>query len=286
MLRTIGSYVSIAVGFPASLVTLYLFAKLCIPELSSEALVAVWGLIIFAMYFLVRSLYLQAVYQPSSKYGECLGILNDAFVEVHKLFRTDFGHDSISTALVAVCDSTARALSLLSGSNCSVCIKMLFGQEDGGELRLRAITRARDRISGKRRTPEQEEPQHWLDLNSDFVQISSNMTNPNRRFYFCNRLPFLYNYHNTSFEKYGRPYDGSWIFGNWIRWWRWPLPYKSTLVVPIYDVTNKDSLVGFLCADSPSMGAFRLKHNLDLVSGVADGIYNVLAYCVNEDSGE
>ena len=62
------------------------------------------------------------------------------------------------------------------------------------------------------------------------------------------------------------------------RKWNWPLWYKSTLIVPIVPLIANDqsqeAIRGFLCADSRSEGIFNKYYDVDILKGVADGIYN------------
>ena len=60
------------------------------------------------------------------------------------------------------------------------------------------------------------------------------------------------------------------------------MPYKSTLIVPIVPlIANEqslDAIRGFLCADSPNEGIFNKYYDVEIMKGVADGIYNQIDF--------
>ena len=97
-----------------------------------------------------------------------------------------------------------------------------------------------------------------------------------------NQLPFLFDYKNSSLELYDDYADEKafFPFKVFLRYWRWPLPYKSSIVVPICPgistERSKETLLGFLCVDSPRLFAFKREFDVDIMNGVADGLYNVI----------
>ena len=179
-----------------------------------------------------------------------------------------------------MCDHVAASFSLITGTSCSASIKIITWDEDKEKnTKLKAITFCRDRHSAKRRENEKPDTKHWLDENTDFIAILSNIESPGGRYFFSNQLPFLSDYKNTSFGLYSTPYAGQVpLFKDIIRAWKWPLPYKSCIVVPICPSYSRkmSNLVGFLCIDAGKIGAFKKEYDVDLLSGVADGIYNVM----------
>ncbi len=66
-------------------------------------------------------------------------------------------------------------------------------------------------------------------------------------------------------------------FESFRRIFRWPLHYKSTIVVPIVPLTadeqDTDALRGFLCIDSPSNMIFQHKYDVEILRGVSEGLY-------------
>ena len=63
-----------------------------------------------------------------------------------------------------------------------------------------------------------------------------------------------------------------------LRFLRWPLKYRSTIVVPIRPPHNKpnDPIVGFFCVDSRTTGAFNVETDLPLIQCVSDNLYGLI----------
>jgi hypothetical protein len=78
---------------------------------------------------------------------------------------------------------------------------------------------------------------------------------------------------------------------NWlIRQLSWPLQYRSTIVVPLLPLSandqNEDALRGFLCIDSPRMVAFYEQYDVEILKGLADGLYNKIDKLYNKIKDE
>lgn len=71
------------------------------------------------------------------------------------------------------------------------------------------------------------------------------------------------------------------LFSSWAH--PWVLPYKSAIVVPIFPRIADEAngrLVGYLCMDSKSRGAFSRRYDPELLSGIGDCFYEVVRrYC-------
>ncbi len=74
--------------------------------------------------------------------------------------------------------------------------------------------------------------------------------------------------------------------GRLLRNWKWPLPYKSTIVVPICPIEENTlaGLVGFLCVDSTRNLAFKKDYDVELLLGIAEGIYNTVREMLSEQN--
>lgn len=61
---------------------------------------------------------------------------------------------------------------------------------------------------------------------------------------------------------------------------RWPLPYKSTVVVAIYPDISRPSLTdhipGFLCIDCEKKNVFIEADDTYLLAGCANGLFNAV----------
>ena len=182
-------------------------------------------------------------------------------------------------------DRLAQAFSLITGTQCSACIKAMESTSEFAALPRDARTRpyvhtlCRDAGSIDREfgpAPEErgiyqmEEPPdgftHFIDQNTDFEHILMSTGTP-KRLFFSNNLPALRGYKNSSFHYYGQPADGSFRRNR-----TWPLPYKSTIVVPIsrrsLQLNQAYELKGFLCVDSRSRNVFADRYDLDIMQSI------------------
>lgn len=94
-------------------------------------------------------------------------------------------------------------------------------------------------------------------------------------------------YKNSSFQVYGLPFDVPVpMIADIVRNITWKLPYRSSIVAPITPspqqaISAEHALSGYLCVDSRSLGAFRRRFDIDVVTGVANCLYHVVhRYCV------
>lgn len=134
---------------------------------------------------------------------------------------------------------------------------------DASSTRLSVFTLARDDISGHERE-HTATTVHWIDANTDFRRI---FEAPGAAGFFANNLPALHDYQNTSFEVTGQPPQGALQ-----RRLYWPLPYKSTIVAPIFSFdreSNESDRRGFLAVDSSTVRAFSKRYDKSRVQTAA-----------------
>lgn len=254
------------------------FIALYKPHLSKEGWVAIGCLGLFAVFFLAYNLYLIARYRRKVRYADIFKELNAGFAHLHKLFREDVERtvDVASTIQVAV-DSISNAFSKIYDHHISVCIKLIEFKND----RALVYTMTRDRLSlADRKTGKSDVGEHWIDGNSGFNFLYSNFENDNTEtsFYHQTRLPVRRDYRNTRLDKNWPPKKLFWPLDDYIRNRNWPLKYKSVLMVPIVpllaDDQNQKALSGFLCLDSHRCICFNNIFDVDILKGLADGLYN------------
>jgi len=122
---------------------------------------------------------------------------------------------------------------------------------------------------------------HWLDQNSDFLDMFETINKPKGGTYFANNLPSKYNYSNTSFDMYGgKPRDIQIpLIRGIIRNITWSLPYKSTtgaVIYPIEPSPQIDKLIGFLCIDSGARKVFNKRYDTEFIRDVAGALYPMM----------
>jgi len=284
MFRVLITVFKTLIGIVAGIITIIIFIQEYIYKLEPNAKLAILFIGFLSIYFLLDSIFLRTIWSRSVKYGEVLPVLNNAFSNIHQLLRQeDITIEKIISTLRDFCTELALVLSTVSGTRCSVCIKIL--ESDDQSNRLKVYTLCRDSHSEINRTHRQEaDIDHWVDKNTDFLYILNNLQQYGNTYFISNKLPFLINYQNTSFQYYygtDHPKESDTLILNYfLRNWRWNLPYKSTIVVPLCPYREKErtinNLVGFLCVDSPRLYAFKTDYDLHIMMGVADGLYNII----------
>lgn len=191
---------------------------------------------------------------------------------------------TLDEILKDVVTAIADCFSLLTETRCRCCIKS-FWEDDAKKLVLTTI--ARDRVSAIS-LPKQTEATHEIETNTDFDNLWY-CKNYCYRTYIENNLPRAYGkneYKNSSISKEPLLLNCRLFF--WC--FNWPLPYKSTLVVPIryvavFDPPSADEppqfvphwlYRGFLCVDSNRKNVFVDPLLLELASDFADSLYTFL----------
>ena len=175
-----------------------------------------------------------------------------------------------------MCDYFAQALTNINYGPVAVCIKFL--SEKGG--RAVVLTLVRDpRSASKHRKYEPADPtDHWIEENSGYALIYSRMRQTHvEPFLFQRFLPWAKSYKNTRLPAdWNKP--KVWVIGFLLRHFRWPLPYKSSITVPIVpldpNLHSQQAIRGYLCVDSPRNWSFSKRYDVDMIRGMADGIYN------------
>jgi hypothetical protein len=293
VLRSLYDFLFAFLAISAAIATLILFKRDYFGGVSDQGKIAVIFVGFFATAFFLYSLLLTVRWGRTVRYGLVLPYLNQGFSHVHSATRgANPTSREILEACKKLCDTMATAFCVLTSSPCSVSIKIFAKPATAQqEVRIRAMTMCRDSQSSGMRDYPSTTP-HWLDENTDFRSIVENISKPRGRFFFSNRLPFYYGYRNTSFSICGGEPTTPNIPGlrEFFRYWRWPLPYKSTIVSPICPGISSqrvpNNLVGFLCVDSPRIGAFRERFDTEILIGVADGIFTAVAKYVDLVEGE
>jgi hypothetical protein len=267
-------------SFASSVVTIA-FAWLELGKKTSAegklAIIVLAGFVVALFVYAARQEY---AYSRKARYAESLRYLGHAFATLQSLACDQESNVSqIKLGCEAACNDLSAALTLISATHCSVCIKALKNADAAGaDTRLEVVTLCRDANSGARETSTGGHI-HFADKNTDFTHIHERLGTPTGHF-LSNFLPSIAGYQNSSFASYGRPSQVNWpIIGTILRDATWPLPYKSTVVVPISTERTEPKygkLVGYLCVDSRSRGAFRRRYDVEMMFAIAGCLYDVL----------
>ena len=277
-MRTIWDYIIMLIGTLgslASIICLYAFFN----NLSAEGWIAVMFMGVISLYFVAYNFWLLTRYRKKTRYAGAYGPINIGFSRLHRLRRIDNPTiDQILPELETLCNEVSNAFSKIYGSKIGICIKFIVN--DNGRPRCKTLVRDSYSNAQNRKSGTQDTTRHWIDANSDFEFIYSNFDNDNidTSYYIEKHLPICRDYKNTRLKVGWKPQTYFPIPEYFARRWNWPLPYKSTLIVPIVPLIANDqtqeAIRGFLCADSSSEGIFNKYYDVDIMKGVADGIYN------------
>lgn len=164
-----------------------------------------------------------------------------------------------------VCFQIAKMLTELRHCEISVCVKYTNTNEDVYYVK----TLCRDPSSHQaRKDLYGENVQDDIDKNTDFREIFKKIEDKKDWkdvFFFSNYLPQKHQYINTHLKSEDLP-DNLCSFCS--RNKKWPLCYKSTIVVPVLSDNNK-IIYGYLCVDSPKNRGFNKKCDIRLIQDLA-----------------
>lgn len=277
--------ISIFLGAPASAFgIIFAFDKYWTVS-SQDGRVGLVLLAVFAGVFLVCSVVQEFRYSRKTRYAESLpmiytvlGSCSDGAVNA----PTETNPAHITERVRDICNKLSDAFSIITGTRCAVCVKILeFGPDSIIENTSRPVTSTlcRDYVSNQKRAYRDERP-HWLDLNTDFDEMFKTIDRPGGGVFFENNLSSLFNYNNTSFETCGGPpKDVRLLFArSIIRRLTWNLPYISTIGAVIFPMapSRDDRLVGFLCVDSSSRNNFRKRYDIELLRSISGALYPIM----------
>ena len=161
-------------------------------------------------------------------------------------------------------DELAKAFSIVTGTSCRACVKMIEISED---IDIKKIKTEDIKVKTFCRTTgvKTGEDLHPIAYNTDFSEL---FNRPDKRWFFGNDLPKL-----QQTQDYKNSADG------------WKERYRSTIVWPIrdYDPQNTESpqLLGFLCVDSRSLTPFSEDFDYPLGAMVADVLRKYLLQVAN-----
>ena len=148
--------------------------------------------------------------------------------------------------LASLCNATSTIFSEIHGTNIGVCIKLMTEVSKEAVI----VTHVRDRYSMKngRKTGKNEKVKHYLKDNSDFLYIYEELDQSNSGviYYYSKDVATDPNYKNSSLHNWKQPTLGWPIVNNLIRKHKWPLPYRSTIVIPIIPLNSNNQNVANL----------------------------------------
>lgn len=216
-------------------------------------------------------------------YAQALAPLHDAY---HRLRDGADGiqrgdEQSYMAAIQASVTAFARAFTLITGVQCRACIKSVYSDDgvldtidpqDEKSLRpLKVQTLARDEATASAVRPEDED-EDYVTYNTDYLRLL--LDKYRDRCFFANDLDKVPNYRNSHVRDDGRR------------------EYNATIVWPIQHrklgpkVPDRLAVLGFLCVDTRSRGAFDQEFDFHVGAAYADTLYAVLMMLPSESDGD
>ncbi|GAA5033244.1 hypothetical protein GCM10011506_25210 [Marivirga lumbricoides] len=279
MKKTLGDYSVLILSIIGSFASIISFGIYFSPHLDNQGFVGVFFLGIISIFFIGYSFYLIAKYRKKIRYADIFEEINVGFTELHSIDRQeDPSIELIIQKLGFLCDNLSNAFSTINGEKIGVCIKFLTFK--GKRPIVTTLVRDRYSKSKNRKTGTADNTEHFIELNSDFQFIWDNFDNENieTSFYYERHLPICKDYKNSRLSSDWRGKVKFGLIDNFVRRKQWPLPYRSTLVVPVVpllaDEQNQKAIRGFLCLDSSKEGKFSPQIDVDILKGISDGLYN------------
>jgi hypothetical protein len=227
------------------------------------------GLLIlrFFLFFIVNVIQLVHFYYHESVYGDAIIFLRDSFSKIHSLRKKDEINDNDFTeTMVILCNNLSSLFEKKTKSKCSVSIKVPTKGIIDEQSSVKNLYR--DSFATKTRDTElYKKTNHTIIGNTPYQKIVNNILKGNKEklHYLNNDINSNADYENTSREVYQNS----------------ALPYLSELVYPILPFTwdkktNNYNCIGFICIDCDKKNSFDDKYDIGIISGVADGIYDII----------
>jgi len=230
----------------------------------------IYGVLVILMIFLLRFSYFASkyynIYGRKNLYGEAIRHLQEGFSAIHWLRSQEIDKEKFISAMEFLLDKLKIIFEAKTKSECSVSIKIptLTGKMSS---ETKIINICRDTNSGDRNTEAYIKKPHLISANTCFNNICDGLANSGDYFYVNNNIPKSEDYKNSSTSTYKHN----------------KLPYVSEIVVPLIPlyVTEADTeteliALGFLCVDSNKTNVFDTRYDLDILQGVAEGIYDII----------
>ncbi|MBE6311520.1 MAG: hypothetical protein E7080_10815 [Bacteroidales bacterium] len=186
--------------------------------------------------------------------------------------------DKFLLSLHQICHKISKIFTKLRGKQISACIKYINETIDGGYY-VQSLCRDADSFDRNDIEPIESDKDYIQD-NSDFSSIMKDITKNLSReqiFFFSNNLPSEYGYLNSHLNE-------SKLKKRLFRNYHWPLPYKSTIIVPILSVSKRTvegTLYAFICIDSAKTNAFDKTTDIVILQAISLQLLPIIEFICN-----
>lgn len=248
-------------------------------------------LLIFVYYqirfFLIESWRRWILIKRESVYGKAIVLLAEGYSQIHKNSNRDLAIIETKTILTNFCNNIKEIFDYKTKSCSSVSIKVIadFHHNDNvANLNSRVENLVRNSEADSRNSANYNAIEHTIAKNTCYQRILTNFMSGNKQdklYFLSNDLPGENEYDNSSFELHQEFVD-SYKDDPKKRREKWPLPYRSELVLPIsqWDSSKEDELaiIGFMCIDCEleRKEVFNNEYDVKMIKGISDGLYDFI----------
>ena len=245
---------------------------IAIVQLFVQGFSFIWAVIVFILLGICIIIYFDN--KTKKKYMEALKKLQ---VFHYNILREQNGYnefelDKSINKLQKVCSDISDIFNVIKDNKVSVCIKYTNRSKDE-DLYVKTLARDKLSLNGSDRIKyDKINKEDKIKDNTDFLELYKKIIESEADwqevFYFANFLPQKHQYNNShlDLDRNSLPPD-EWYSG-FARNRKWPLPYKSTIVVPIIS-DDKKNIYGYLCVDSEKNQGFKKEYDVNILQNIA-----------------
>lgn len=251
------------------------------------------ALLVLFIYYQIKQFFIHSwrrwiLIKRESVYGNAIVLLSKGYAKIHKNRNKEIPLDEVKELLVDFCDKIRDIYEFKTKAKCSVSIKTIIDLQEGQNgisFDTRVVNLCRDSMCKKRYDGDYDKIEHKIANNSCYQKIIGKFFSDRHEemYFLSNDLASLSDYENSSFLLFPE-YDIKVRESEPSRREKWPLKYKSELVVSITPLEKETKtqypIIGFLCIDCEleNGNVFNSYYDLPLIQGVADGLYDFIKF--------
>lgn len=237
-------------------------------------------LVSLSVIFAILTIFFWRAYSIRRRYAEGIEDLRKIHQEIILLqSRTkNLEPDKFLLSIHQICHKISKIFTRLRGKQISACIKYINVSNDG-EYYVQSLCRDADSFDRNDIEPIESDKDYIQD-NSDFSSIIKDITKNLSReqiFFFSNNLPYEYGYLNSHLNE-------NKLKRRVFRHYHWPLPYKSTIIVPILSVSKQTidgTLYAFICIDCAKTNGFDKTTDIVILQAISLQLLPIIEFICN-----
>lgn len=295
-LRYVGATILAVLGAIASYVATYDLVKRFFDVAGYELIVASCYIITLSVLIIVWFIFRQYQTVRKEKYANIMDKIHNVQHKLRNMHTFMIDNEpkpdakaksydvyisNIKMKFKEIMDDVANIYSMLSGTRCRACIKVLT-EKDGGQVYVDALVR------------DSSSSQRWSELDTYRSKNNIDLLDENHIFkllfsekkkawsYHCHDVRSQEGLFSTSEAAYtsaAAPNPTPKKLWEKLLPTAKQVPYRSTITCvirhpPLDEDTSKEAVAGFLCVDSESSGAFEPRWDIELCFSFADALFH------------